>query len=440
MLYAEILDGRDEKLFFSNLITVRDKDVDLIRLKEVMLSGSSIRYNHSAIARLNTPPHRAVFVVKRMFYFIIMCYMVCIRKIMNSDNIIARASLDNESYKTSSANTIRAKQSWKNHIDHFESAIFDPWYKAITRIHSIISSQTGNFFNSKGLSPVLLPVTTGSISSPMGLGSDSMPVKINLGGVDTYLADSMQFLLEYALRLNDKGVYYLMPTFRGEEQDKRHLNQFYHAESEIIGGLSDVIELASSYVTYLCDYFLENERNLISQFTDDTSHLIKLSNLKGDIPKVSFQKAVKLLENNPLYVRMHESGFKQITNEGEKKLIELFDGPVWLTHFPKLSVPFYQADSLEDGYSLTADLLMGIGETLGAGERNTYADDVVENLKARQVGREEYEWYIRMRELMPLRTSGFGMGVERFILWLINHDDIRDCQLLPRVHGENILP
>jgi len=44
-----------------------------------------------------------------------------------------------------------------------------------------------------------------------------MTVKINLGGVDTHLAGSMQFLLEYTLRLNDKYVYYLMPTFRVEE-------------------------------------------------------------------------------------------------------------------------------------------------------------------------------------------------------------------------------
>ncbi|QTL40383.1 asparaginase [Xenorhabdus budapestensis] len=360
---------------------------------------------------------------------------------MNSDNVAERPIINEViDRKNQFKNIIRAKQSWINHKNHFESAIFDPWYKSVTKIHSIISVKTSDFFNSRGLLPVLLPVTTGSISSPMGLGSDSMPVKINLGGVDTYLADSMQFLLEYALRLNDKGVYYIMPTFRGEEQDKRHLNQFYHAETEIIGSLPDVIELASSYVTYLCDHFLYSEKTLISQFTNNLNHLEKLSNLKGKIPQLKFQDAVKLLEDNNQYINNTEHGFKKITDEGERKLIELFDGPVWLTHFPSLSVPFYQANSNEAGYSLTADLLMGIGETLGAGERNTYAEDVITNLKDRNVSQDEYDWYIRMRELMPLRTSGFGMGIERFILWLINHDDIRDCQLLPRVHGEDILP
>ena len=39
----------------------------------------------------------------------------------------------------------------------------------------------------------------------------------------------------------------------------------------------------------------------------------------------------------------------------------------------------------------------------------------------------------------PLKTSGYGMGIERYILWLTKKDDIRDCQLLPRFNGEEIV-
>ena len=104
-----------------------------------------------------------------------------------------------------------------------------------------------------------LPVTTGSISSPMGRGSDSLPVKINLEGVNTYLADSMQFLLEYGCRLNSNGVYYVMPSFRGEKADNRHLCQFYHSEAEIPGTLNDVMNLVDEYIKYL-------SRELLKQF------------------------------------------------------------------------------------------------------------------------------------------------------------------------------
>lgn len=53
---------------------------------------------------------------------------------------------------------------------------------------------------------------------------------------------------------------------------------------------------------------------------------------------------------------------------------------------------------------------------------------------------EEYEWYCTMKEKYPMKTSGFGLGIERFILWLFKHDDIRDCQILPRFNGVNIVP
>ena len=55
------------------------------------------------------------------------------------------------------------------------------------------------------------------------------------------------------------------------------------------------------------------------------------------------------------------------------------------------------------------------------------------------VNENEYGWYIKMKDKYPLKTSGYGMGIERYILWLTKKDDIRDCQLLPRFNGEEIV-
>jgi aspartyl/asparaginyl-tRNA synthetase len=38
-----------------------------------------------------------------------------------------------------------------------------------------------------------------------------------------------------------------------------------------------------------------------------------------------------------------------------------------------------------------------------------------------------------MRDELPMQTSGFGMGVERFLMWVLNHDDIRDVPLVSRI-------
>ncbi|WP_347332169.1 asparagine synthetase A [Marinimicrobium locisalis] len=342
--------------------------------------------------------------------------------------------------KSKTSSKVKPSGSWRDPLNHFKSALRDPWYKGIHALTSSVSSVTAEFYLSKNISPALLPVTTGSISSPMGLGSDSLPVNIELGGIQTYLADSMQFLLEYSLRFEDAGAYYIMPSFRGEEQDERHLNQFYHSEAEIAGGLDDVIALVNEYVSFLAKGVTEKCSDFLATTVDDASHIEQLVRLGNDIPRIRHDDAVKLLNNEPEFVYKHPDNFLDITNAGERCLLKEFGSPVWLTHMPQLAVPFYQANEPGTEFSLTADLLMGIGETVGAGERNVGKAEVLKNLEQRQVSRSEYEWYIEMRDIAPMRTAGFGMGIERFILWMLKHDDIRDTQILPRKHGINILP
>ena len=45
-----------------------------------------------------------------------------------------------------------------------------------------------------------------------------------------------------------------------------------------------------------------------------------------------------------------------------------------------------------------------------------------------------------MKKIKPLKTSGFGMGTERFFMWVLKCDDIRNMQICLRFNGENILP
>ncbi len=333
---------------------------------------------------------------------------------------------------------IKPSKSWKDCNTHFIKAVKDEWYKSLVEIENMISKYTMLFYIDKGLKMMHLPITTGSISSPMGLGSDSLPVKVNLSGCDTYLADSMQFALEYGCRFFEKGAWYIMPSFRGEKEDERHLSQFYHSEAEIPGTLDDVINLVEEYLKYLCVNILEEYEEKIVEIAGTTEHIKRFINLK-EVPRVTFNEAINILEDNEKYITHSEYGFRNITKTGEKALMQYFEGFVWLTNFDSMAVPFYQATINDGKIAKNADLLIGIGETVGAGERHETGDEVRKSLDMHQV-KEGYDWYIKMKDIYPLKTSGFGMGIERFILWLTKQDDIRDCQILPRFNGVNIIP
>ena len=336
---------------------------------------------------------------------------------------------------------IREPNIWRNPETHYIEALKDPWYKTLVKLENLLSVETMNFYEERGIITMHLPVTTGSISSPMGRGSDSSPVRINIDGVETYLADSMQFLLEYGCRLNEKGVYYVMPSFRGEKADERHLCQFYHSEAEIPGKLEDVMNLVNEYIKHLSKKIVEKMGDELKEKIGDISHIEKIANYEGDFPKITFYEAVKQLEKlhpNDIekYVE-YEDGYRNITRNAEKELIKLYNGIVWVTNYDELAVPFYQQfDENLKGTTRNADLLMGMGETVGCGERHFNYENLKKSLDKHEVDESEYEWYVNLRKMFPMQTSGFGMGTERFLMWVLKASDIRNMQVCLRFNGD----
>ncbi len=334
---------------------------------------------------------------------------------------------------------ILAPRTWVNPHQHFHAVIENHWYRFVHELINDFVFSTVDFFRNQGFSPALMPVTCSSVSSPMGLGSDSLPVEINLFNKNTYLADSMQFHLEYLMRQRVPGVFYIMPTFRGEMPDSRHLNQFFHSEAELVGTLEDVMTLVERYIFYCTDNILRNQSQKFKKLKINTDHIEQFITLGHKIPRITFQEARKVIGNNREFYSQLSEEIEIISHRGEQELMDKFGGIVWLTHFSKKSVPFYHAHNNE-GYALCADLLMGIGEVVGCGQRHVTFEDTLNALREHKVNTSDYEWYLCMKKEYPLQTSGFGLGLERYLLWILRHDDIRDIPLFNRLKNTEGIP
>jgi asparaginyl-tRNA synthetase len=118
---------------------------------------------------------------------------------------------------------------------------------------------------------------TPSVSSPMGPGSDSKPVSIKFGKFKTFLVDSSQFGFEPLLLNGFDKVYCYLPSMRGENADKRHLNQFYHCEMEIKGKIEKLLPIIEDYIKILAETVLlmENIANGISTNPRKTEEYLK---------------------------------------------------------------------------------------------------------------------------------------------------------------------
>ena len=349
-------------------------------------------------------------------------------------------SVDLQQNATYQANRTPAPSSWRRPESHLETLLTSPWYRSLAVLIDEIVDASHTYFRGRGARCPMLPLTTGAVSSPMGLGSDSSPVKIHLGGQPTYLADSMQFQLELAARLYQGEVYYVMPSFRSEPSDARHLNEFFHIEAELPGGLEETMAAAEGLVRALGERVLHRCESHVIALAGSTDHLHDLVQRHSPFQRLSHEEAVtELLDEEGLVEEMLPDHYS-ITAAGERRLLERYGDFVWLTNLPWRLCPFYQAPEPDSTASATADLLAGIGEILGSGQRITTPDDLHESLVVHEVDPSEYDWYLRMKSLAPMPTGGFGLGLERFLLWVTRTDDIRNCTLLLREYGKTLVP
>jgi asparaginyl-tRNA synthetase len=329
--------------------------------------------------------------------------------------------------------------TWRDPESHFLKALQSDWYPLVVALGDCLTQGTVEFWARRGVLNGHLPVTTGSISSPMGLGSDSRPVCVSMFGQQTYLADSMQFGLEYLCRLTEHGAYYLMPSFRGEKNDATHLCQFLHSEAEIPGDLDDVIDVVEAYIRHLAARFRSQLGERITAAAGSLDHFSRLDDATP-FRRITFVEAVDVLGNEPEFVTTDPHlGWRGLTRRGERQLMDTLGEFLWVTHFDELAVPFYQ-ETDGRGRALNADLLFGPGEVVGCGQRNPDGGSTLSALARHRVSADEYGWYVAMKDAAPMQTAGFGLGVERFFMWLLQVADIRDFPVFVRENGVTILP
>ena len=340
----------------------------------------------------------------------------------------------------------------KNHVEDLTNSNY---YHLISILRHFVKLVSDDYFGNKlGGYNIDLYMLTPSISSPLGPGSDSEGIQIKFGNLTTNLVDSSQFGFEPLLLNGFDLLYCYLPSMRGETPNKRHLNQFYHCEAEIKGTLNDLIPVVEGYIKFLAELLLLQKnvvRRLSRNYKKTHAHINTILSLPA-FPRITFDEAINVLElNNCKHMVNYTHLGNDITPEGELKLAELldFNCPFWITEFDRDRVPFYQKPlpNNEDKV-LNADLIFPAiikgsfgGEIVGCGQRQDSVDEMYKSLKRQGVDPDNYGWYINLRNMPSYSsTSGFGIGIERFIAWALAIDDIKKVILYPRLKNIKTFP
>ena len=342
-------------------------------------------------------------------------------------------------------------------------------FSAVFRIRHAMAFAIHKFFNDKGFYYLNTPIITASDAEGAGQMfhvSTLPPVNppLNEEGKIDYLQDffgrstnlTVSGQLEGELGATALGeIYTFGPTFRAENSNTtRHLAEFWMIEPEMaFYELKDNMDLAEEFLKYLIRYALDNcmddlkfLSNRLQQEEKDkpadqrSMELVEKLQfvINNDFIRCTYTEAIEILKDSKTYKKGKfqfpvEWGI-DLQSEHERYLVEKhFQKPVILVNYPKEIKAFYMKQN-DDGKTVAAmDVLFPqIGEIIGGSERESDYGKLTARMEEMGVPVDEMWWYLDTRRFGTVPHSGFGLGFERFILFVTGMGNIRDVIAFPR--------
>lgn len=309
----------------------------------------------------------------------------------------------------------------------------NPHLMAILRFRYKFLQIIHEWFGGNGFIEIQTPVL-----SRVALYEDSSVFKVSYYGEEVFLNQCSAFYLESAVHAFEK-VYNISPSFRAEEsKSPRHLAEYWHLKGEIaFAGLEDIIVFTETTIS-------EFVRQIALKCREELNCLgieLNAESLRVvPYPRLTYREAFEQLQKAGL----EPEWLSSFSDKELSLLSNEFNSPFWIIGQPRKIEPFpYELSETDSEFTKTADLIApeGFGELLGVAEKIFQPEPLLQRM--REKGRENdsrYDWYAELREFGSVPHSGFGMGIERFLRWILRLNHVRDAIAFPRLSGRSIYP
>jgi asparaginyl-tRNA synthetase len=264
-------------------------------------------------------------------------------------------------------------------------------------------------------------------------------------GTSAYLSQSGQLYNEADIMAFGR-VYCFGPTFRAEKsKTRRHIQEFWMVEPEAAYvDMWENMEIQEQFVSYIVQTTLRERQKELELLGRDLS---RLEVIVPPFPRISYDEAVDMINKAAdagRRVPPHNEAVPGIVWGGdfgsphETYLGEEFEKPVFVHHYPTDVKAFYMAQEPDrPEVCRSSDLLApeSYGEIIGGGERSGDLAFLEAQIERHDLPRDAYEWYLDLRRFGSVPHSGFGLGIERTVMWICGLDHIRETIPFPRLLG-----
>ncbi|MDZ7798089.1 MAG: asparagine--tRNA ligase [Patescibacteria group bacterium] len=297
--------------------------------------------------------------------------------------------------------------------------------RAILRLRDAIIWAARKFFKEEGFiltdSPILTPTACEGTTTLFETDYFDQPA---------YLSQSGQLYIEATAAALGR-VYDFGPTFRAEKsKTRKHLMEFWMLDAEAaFVEHKENLEIQENMVAYIVKYVLENNKKDLKNLKRDTK---KLEKIKAPFIRKKYEEIINELNKKSFKIKFGDD----FGAEEETAISEDVDKPVFVTHWPKETKPFYmKQDPKNKKLVLNSDLIApeSYGEIIGGSQREDDYEILKANMEKAGIPIKDYQWYLDLRKYGTFPHSGFGIGIERTVAWICGLDHIRETIPFPRM-------
>ena len=328
------------------------------------------------------------------------------------------------------------------------------YFEAVFAVRNELSFAIHQYFHSHGYKYMHTPIITGSDCEGAGemfrvttqpwnakAADENEYYQGDFFGTKAGLTVSGQLEGEIAAMGLGK-IYTFGPTFRAEHSNTtRHAAEFWQIEPEVcFCDLHDIIEIAEDFIKSIIRNVIKNCKEELEFFNEraEKGLIEKLESVvSSDFAQVKYTEAVEILKNSGKEFKFPVEWGCDLQTEHERYLTEeYYKKPVFVTDYPADIKAFYMKMN-PDGKTVAAtDLLVpGIGEIIGCSEREADLEKLKAAMLKRNMPIDAYTSYIDTRKFGSVPHSGFGLGLERILMYITGVQNIRDTLLYPRTVG-----
>ncbi len=324
-------------------------------------------------------------------------------------------------------------------------------FGAMFRLRSQLASAIHEFFRGRNFTYVHTPIITGSDCEGAG---EIFHVTTHTYG-DTFKNEEEYVSTDFfkrkagltvsgqlegeAMALALSKIYTFGPTFRAENSNTpRHAAEFWQIEPEVaFADLFDIIELATAMIKSITKNVLDNcpeEIDFFERFFEKGLKDKLLNIVNSEFAVVEYTEAIELLKKADKQFEYPVEWGLDLQTEHERYLTdEVYKRPVFVINYPKDIKSFYMKLN-PDGKTVAAtDLLVpGVGEIIGASQREDNYDLLMQQIKDRNMTMDDYVWYTDLRRFGSVPHAGYGLGFERMLMYITGIGNIRDTAPFPR--------